>query len=103
ANSGVRRPRASHAPGNGLKRSGGRNMRKASGVRGVIKTVLLGAALSLTTATASSAQSYDPDVGSGNLVRPFGGARYFGGIRPAWRAMVPPPRVRPPRHRRARH
>ena len=77
-------------------------MRNATRVPALINTVLLGAALSLTTATASFAQSYDPDLGSGNIVRPYGGGRYFGGIRPAWRAMVVPHRVGHARHHRAR-
>jgi len=78
-------------------------MREAPDVRALIRTVLLGAALSLTTATASLAQSYDPDLGSGNIVQSSGGARYYGGIRPAWRAMVTSHRGRHARHRRAGH
>jgi hypothetical protein len=70
----------------------------------LIRAMLLGGALSLTMATASFAQSYDPDVGSGNITgSPNGGARYFGGIHRGWHAMVIPHRTRHGRHHRARH
>jgi hypothetical protein len=78
-------------------------MRNLSGVPSLIKTILLGAALALTTATASFAQSYDPDLGSGNVGRSPYGARYFGGIHHGWQAMVVPHRSRHHRHYRARH
>jgi hypothetical protein len=77
-------------------------MWKASGVPLLITTILLGAALWLTTATASFAQSYDPDLGDGNVGRnPYGpaysgGARYFGGVYPSGG-----PRSFPDGHRRA--
>ena len=51
-------------------------------------TMLLAAALSLTAVTTSSAQSYDPDIGSGNIARSYGGVRHFGRINPAWRASI---------------
>ena len=63
-----------------------------------IKTILLAAALSLTAATASFAQSYDPDLGSGNIARSYGGGgRHFGFVHPSWRASVFH------RHHRGRH
>ena len=48
----------------------------------LLKTILLAATLSLTVVTASSAQSYDPDIGSGNIARR--GATYGGGVRYGW-------------------
>jgi len=84
-------------------------MWRASGVPILITTILLGAALWLTTATASFAQSYDPHLGSGNVGRnPYGpaysgGARYFGGVYPGWRATVVPRRAPQGRHHRARY
>jgi hypothetical protein len=83
-------------------------MWKASGVPILITTILLGAALWLTT-TASFAQAYDPDLGDGNVGRnPYGpaysgGARYFGGVYPEWRATVVPRRAPQGRHHRARY
>jgi hypothetical protein len=79
------------------------DMRKTAGLHLSVKTILLGAALSLTMATAASAQSYDPDLGSGNLVRPYGGARHFGRIPFGWRAMVVPHRAKHGRQHRLRH
>jgi hypothetical protein len=64
-----------------------------------LKAIVLGTTLSLTMATASFAQSYDPDIGSGNIARGHSGARYFGRIHPAWRAMVVPHGARHVRHR----
>jgi hypothetical protein len=54
----------------------------------LVTTMLLAAALSLSAATSSSAQSYDPDLGSGNIARSYGGMRHFGRINPAWHASV---------------
>jgi hypothetical protein len=72
--------------------------RKSAITAGSLATMtLLAAALSLTAITASSAQSYDPDIGSGNIVRAPGAGRYYGRINPAWRASI----YR--HHRRARH
>jgi hypothetical protein len=74
----------------------------------LLKTMLLTAALSLTIATASSAQSYDPDLGSGNIARPGvaygGGLRYGGWGRGIWthRAEFRHHRARHHRHHRAR-
>ena len=48
----------------------------------LLKTVLLAATLSLTIATAAPAQSYDPDLGSGNIAR--SGVRYGGWGRGVW-------------------
>lgn len=62
--------------------------------------MLLAAALSLTGVTTAAAQSYDPDIGSGNIARSYGGARYFGRINPAWRASIH--HQRHARHRHAR-
>jgi hypothetical protein len=62
--------------------------------------MLLAAALSLTGVTAAGAQSYDPDIGSGNIARSYGGVRYFHRINPAWRASVH--HRRHARHRHAR-
>jgi hypothetical protein len=76
-----------------------KDMRKASHVS-LLKTIVLGATLSLTMATASFAQSYDPDIGSGNIARSYGGSRYFGRIPSGWRAMVVPHRARHARHHR---
>src|SRR5262245_11311589 len=53
-----------------------------------VKMVVLGVTLSLAAATVSFAQSYDPDIGSGNVRGGRYGRSYFGGIHPTWRAMV---------------
>src|SRR5262249_30583399 len=58
--------------------------------------------LSLAATTMSFAQSYDPDIGSGNIRGGRYGRSYFGGIHPTWRAMVVPHRrthIRRHRHR----
>ena len=55
----------------------------------LVRMAMLGAVLSLATTTGSFAQSYDPDIGSGN-VRGGGYGRWYFGFRPAWRAMVVP-------------
>jgi len=44
-----------------------------------IKTILLGAALSLAIVMTAFAQSYDPDLGAGNTAPP--GITYGGGLR----------------------
>jgi len=61
----------------------------------LIKTMLLIGTLALAGTTAASAQSYDPDIGSGNLVRSHRGAGGFGHVHPAWRAQFI--------HRHAKH
>jgi hypothetical protein len=74
----------------------------------LLKAVLLAATLSLAMATASSAQSYDPDLGSGNIARRGftygGGVRYGGWARGVWghRAEYRHHRPRHHRHHRAR-
>jgi hypothetical protein len=65
-----------------------------------VAAMLLAAALSLAGVATAAAQSYDPDLGSGNIARTYGGARYFGHINPAWRASVY--HRRHVRHRHAR-
>jgi hypothetical protein len=65
----------------------------------LIKTIVIGAALSLTMATASFAQSYDPDLGSGNIAR--AGGAYGGGYR-GWSHGIFGHRAEF-RHHRARH
>ena len=67
----------------------------------LLRALVLGAAVSAALATPSFAQSYDPDIGSGNIVRSYGGVRRFGGINPAWRASVF--HYRHGRHHRVRH
>jgi hypothetical protein len=54
----------------------------------MLKALVLGAAVAAALATPSFAQSYDPDIGSGNIVRSYGGYRSFGRINPSWRASV---------------
>jgi hypothetical protein len=44
----------------------------------LLKTLFLGAGLALATATPPLAQSYDPDVGSGNVVPSYGQASPWG-------------------------
>jgi len=66
------------------------------------RLAILGATLSLATTTVSFAQSYDPDIGSGNLRGGGYGRSYFGGIHPGWRAMVVPHRRMHVRHHRHR-
>jgi hypothetical protein len=66
----------------------------------LLRTLVLGTAVVAALATPSFAQSYDPDVGSGNIVRSYGGYRHFGRINPAWRASV---HHRHGRHHRLRH
>jgi hypothetical protein len=63
----------------------------------LVATMLLAAALSLTAITTSPAQSYDPDIGSGNIVRAPGVGGHFFRINPAWRASIYH------HHHRARH
>jgi hypothetical protein len=67
----------------------------------LVRALVLGAAVVAALATPSFAQSYDPDVGSGNIVRSYGGFRHFGRINPAWRASVF--HHRHGRHHRVRH
>ena len=55
----------------------------------LVRIAMLGAVLSLATTTGSFAQSYDPDIGSGNI-RGGGYGRGYFGFRPGWRAMVVP-------------
>ena len=66
-----------------------------------LRALVLGAAVAAALASPSFAQSYDPDLGSGN-VRPYGGFRHFG-INPAWRASVLHYRGWHGRHHRIRH
>jgi hypothetical protein len=44
----------------------------------LLKAILLVAGLALVTATPSLAQSYDPDVGSGNIVPSYGQTAQWG-------------------------
>ena len=67
----------------------------------LLRALVLGAAVSAALATPSFAQSYDPDVGSGNIVRSYGGFSRFGGINRGWRASVS--HYRHGRHHRVRH
>ena len=66
----------------------------------LVRMAMLGAVLSLATTTGSFAQSYDPDIGSGNIRGGGYGRSYFRGFRPAWRAMVVPHRWRHVRRHR---
>jgi len=68
----------------------------------LVRMAMLGAVLSLATTTGSFAQSYDPDIGSGNIRGGGYGRSYFRGFRPAWRAMVVPHRWRHVRRHRHR-
>jgi hypothetical protein len=81
----------------GVARRSASRVLSAAKTKSLVTTMLLAAALSLTAITTSSAQSYDPDIGSGNIARVPGGGRYFGRVNPAWRASVYH------HHRRARH
>jgi len=53
----------------------------------LVKTMLLGASLTLAAATPSIAQSYDPDVGSGNIV-PYYQAAQPDAAQSAWNRYV---------------
>lgn len=72
----------------------------------LLPAILLAIALSLAGSKAASAQSYDPDVGSGNIAHVDGGgaAGYDGGYsgyaesEPGWTGRVHP--YERPRHRR---
>src|SRR5262245_30194552 len=58
------------------------------------KTVLLGAALTIAEATPSPAQSYDPDVGTGNIVPLYAQAappRFAQDARSDYAQIVPRP------------
>jgi len=71
--------RAPVVSGNHIGQEGAVELPLAFNAGSLMKTILLGAALSLATVMTAVAQSYDPDLGAGNTAPP--GITYGGGLR----------------------